>query len=297
MADDAQRPIIVRRKKKKGGGHHGGTWKIAYADFVTAMMAFFLLMWLLGSTARGDLDGIAEYFKTPLKVALQGGPAMADSSHLLKGGGKDLSRTEGQMDRKRIEAEQARLEQMKFNELKHRIEAAIERHPVLREFRDQLLLDITPEGLRIQIIDEKNRPMFAVGRAELQPYAREILLEIGRTLNAVENRVSLAGHTDATPYASGEKGYSNWELSADRANASRRVLLAGGMEERRVVRVVGMASAVSLHKSDPHDAMNRRISLIVLSRDAEQALLKGSGPVDVRSTEEVTPEKLTEPTS
>ena len=297
MADDAQRPIIVRRKKKKGGGHHGGTWKIAYADFVTAMMAFFLLMWLLGSTARGDLDGIAEYFKTPLKVALQGGPAMADSSHLLKGGGKDLSRTEGQMDRKRIEAEQARLEQMKFNELKHRIEAAIERNPVLREFRDQLLLDITPEGLRIQIIDEKNRPMFAVGRAELQPYAREILLEIGRTLNAVENRVSLAGHTDATPYASGEKGYSNWELSADRANASRRVLLAGGMEERRVVRVVGMASAVSLHKSDPHDAMNRRISLIVLSRDAEQALLKGSGPVDVRSTEEVTPEKLTEPTS
>jgi chemotaxis protein MotB len=109
--------------------------------------------------------------------------------------------------------------------------------------------------------------------------------------------VSLAGHTDATPYASGEKGYSNWELSADRANASRRVLLAGGMEERRVVRVVGMASAVSLHKSDPHDAMNRRISLIVLSGAAEQALLKGSGPVDVRSTEDVTPEKLTEPTS
>jgi chemotaxis protein MotB len=297
MADDAQRPIIVRRKKRKGGGHHGGTWKIAYADFVTAMMAFFLLMWLLGSTARGDLDGIAEYFKTPLKVALQGGPAMADSSHLIKGGGKDLTRTEGQMDKKRLQAEQARLEQMRFNELKHRIEAAIERNPVLREFRDQLLLDITPEGLRIQIIDEKNRPMFAVGRAELQPYAREILLEIGRMLNTVDNRVSLAGHTDATPYASGEKGYSNWELSADRANASRRVLLAGGMEDRRVVRVVGMAAAVSLHASDPHDAMNRRISLIVLNRDTEQALLKGSGPVDVRSTEDVTPEKLTEPAS
>jgi chemotaxis protein MotB len=297
MADDAQRPIIVRRKKKKGNPYHGGTWKIAYADFVTAMMAFFLLMWLLGSTARADLDGIADYFKQPLKVALQGGPAVADSSHLLKGGGKDLSRTEGQLDRKRLEAEQARLEQLKFNELKHRIEAAIERNPVLREFREQLLLDITPEGLRIQIIDEKNRPMFAVGRAELQPYAREILLEIGRMLNTVENRVSLAGHTDATPYASGEKGYSNWELSADRANASRRVLLAGGMEEQRVVRVVGMASAVSLHKSDPTEAMNRRISLIVLNREAEQALLKGSGPVDVRSTDDVTPEKLTEPTS
>jgi chemotaxis protein MotB len=298
MADDAQRPIIVRRKKKKGGGHHGGTWKIAYADFVTAMMAFFLLMWLLGSTAKGDLDGISDYFKTPLKVALQGGPAVADSSHLIKGGGKDLTRTEGQMDKKRLQAEQARLEQMKFNELKHRIEAAIERNPVLREFRDQLLLDITPEGLRVQIVDEKNRPMFAVGRAELQPYAREILLEIGRMLNSVENRVSLAGHTDATPYASGEKGYSNWELSADRANASRRVLVAGGMEETRVVRVVGMASAVSLHKSDPHDAMNRRISLIVLSRDAEQSLLKGSGPVDVQSTDDVSAEKLVpDPTS
>jgi chemotaxis protein MotB len=297
MADDAQRPIIVRRKKKKGGGHHGGTWKIAYADFVTAMMAFFLLMWLLGSTARGDLDGIAEYFKTPLKVALQGGAAVADSTSLIKGGGKDLTRIDGQMSRKASDAEQARQERLKFNELKHRIEAAIERNPVLREFRDQLLLDITPEGLRVQIVDQQNRPMFAVGRAELQPYAREILLEIGRMLNTVENRVSLAGHTDATPYASGEKGYSNWELSADRANASRRVLLAGGMEEKRVVRVVGMASAVSLHESDPHDAMNRRISLIVLSRDAEQTLLRGSGPVDVRSVEEVTPETLKEPAS
>ena len=297
MADDAQRPIIVRRKKRKARGYHGGTWKIAYADFVTAMMAFFLLMWLLGSTARGDLDGIAEYFKTPLKVALQGGSGSGDSSHVIKGGGKDLTRTEGQLDRKAFEAEQSRQEQLKFNELKHRIEAAIERSPFLREFRSQLLLDITPEGLRIQIVDEKNRPMFAVGRAELQPYAREILLEIGRMLNTVENKVSLAGHTDATAYASGEKGYSNWELSADRANASRRVLLVGGMEERRVVRVVGMASAVSLHKTDPYDAMNRRISLIVLSRDGEQAVLKGSGPVDVRSVDDVRPETLTEPTS
>ena len=295
MADDAQRPIIVRRKKRKTKQGHGGTWKIAYADFVTAMMAFFLLMWLLGSTARGDLDGIAEYFKTPLKVALQGGSSSGDSSHLIKGGGKDLTRTSGQVRNvKDLEAEYQRIEQLRFNELKHRIEAAIERNPVLRQFRDQLLLDITPEGLRIQIVDEKNRPMFAVGRAELQPYARDILLEIGQMLNTVDNKVSLAGHTDAMPYASGEKGYSNWELSADRANASRRVLLLGGMAEKRVVRVVGMASAVSLHASDPHDAMNRRISLIVLSRDATQALEKGSGPVDVRSNEDVHPDKFKE---
>jgi len=296
MADDAQRPIIVRRKKKKAAQNHGGTWKIAYADFVTAMMAFFLLMWLLGSTARGDLDGIADYFKTPLKLAMQGGSGSGDSSSLLKGGGKDLSRNAGQVrNTKDVEAEYARMEQLKFNELKHRMEAAIERNPVLRQFRNQLLLDITPEGLRVQIVDEQNRPMFAVGRAELQPYARDILLEIGQMLNTVDNKVSLAGHTDATPYASGEKGYSNWELSADRANASRRVLLAGGMEETRVVRVVGMASAVSLHASDPHNAMNRRISLIVLSRDATQALEKGSGPVDVRSSEDVQPEKFKQP--
>ena len=296
MADDAQRPIVVRRKKKKSAQHHGGTWKIAYADFVTAMMAFFLLMWLLGSTARGDLEGISDYFKTPLKVALQGGSGSGDSSHVIKGGGKDLTRSVGQVRSvKELEAEYQRQEQLKFNELKHRIESAIERNPVLHQFRNQLLLDITPEGLRIQIVDEKNRPMFAVGRAELQPYARDILLEIGRMLNTVDNKVSLAGHTDATPYASGEKGYSNWELSADRANASRRVLLAGGMEDKRVVRVVGMASAVSLDPEDPHNAMNRRISLIVLRRDAAEALEKGSGPVDVRSSEDVSPETLKEP--
>jgi len=296
MADDSQRPIIVRRKKKKSTQNHGGTWKIAYADFVTAMMAFFLLMWLLGSTARGDLDGIADYFKTPLKLAMQGGNGSGDSTSLLKGGGKDLTRNAGQVrNTKDLEAEFAKMEQVKFNELKHRIEAAIERNPVLRQFRNQLLLDITPEGLRVQIVDEQNRPMFAVGRAELQPYARDILLEIGQMLNTVDNKVSLAGHTDATPYASGEKGYSNWELSADRANASRRVLLAGGMEERRVVRVVGMASAVSLDASNPHNAMNRRISLIVLSRDAAQALERGSGPVDVRSNQDVQPDKFQPP--
>jgi chemotaxis protein MotB len=305
MADDAQRPIIVRRKKKKAAGGHGGAWKIAYADFVTAMMAFFLLMWLLGSTAKGDLEGISEYFQTPLKVALQGGASSGDSSHVIKGGGQDLSRTSGQVRKGDLDAKKSavnlkaaqsqRAERVKLSELKDRLEAAIEANAILRQFRNQLLIDITSEGLRIQIVDEKNRPMFALGRAELQPYAREILLEIGRTLNTVDNRISLTGHTDATPYAAGEKGYSNWELSADRANASRRVLIAGGMEDKRVVRVVGMASAVSLHKSDPFDAMNRRISLIVLNRDAEQALEKSSGPVEIGSVDDVAPDKLANP--
>jgi chemotaxis protein MotB len=152
-----------------------------------------------------------------------------------------------------------------------------------------MLLDITNEGLRVQIVDEKNRPMFAVGRAELQLYARDLLLEIGRTLNDVENKVSIAGHTDATPYASGEKGYSNWELSADRANSSRRVLIQGGMDEKRVVRVVAMASAVALDKGDPHNAMNRRISLIVMNRETVEALEKSAAAVEVTSISDVKP--------
>ena len=307
MADDAQRPIIVRRKKRKAAAAHGGAWKIAYADFVTAMMAFFLLMWLLGSTAKGDLNGISEYFRTPLKVAMQGGSGSGDSNSIIKGGGQDLARAEGQIKKgdqavtktavamKAAQAEAQRVDMMKLNELKHRIETAIDRNPTLRQHRSQLLLDITSEGLRVQIVDEKNRPMFAVGRAELQPFARDILVEIGKTLNGVDNKVSLAGHTDATPFASGERGYSNWELSADRANASRRALIVGGMEDTRIVRVVGMASAVPLNQADPHNAMNRRISLIVMNRDTQKALEKGSGPVDVGSTEDARTVNLANP--
>ncbi len=297
MADDTQRPIIVRRKKRRGGGAHGGAWKIAYADFVTAMMAFFLLMWLLGSTAKGDLSGISEYFRTPLKVAMQGGVGTGDSSSIVKGGGTDLSRSAGQIRKgeipapkavlsiKAAQAEYQRNERIKLQELKHRMEAAIERSPTLSQYRKQLLLDITTEGLRVQIVDEQNCPMFAIGRAALQPYAREILVEIGRALEKVENKMSRAGHTDATPYASDERGYSNWELSADRANASRRALVAGGMQDKRIVRVVGMASAVPLAKDDPQNAMNRRISLIVMNREAEKAVQKETGPIDIGSVE------------
>ncbi|MDO9219553.1 MAG: flagellar motor protein MotB, partial [Thiobacillus sp.] len=227
-------PIIVKRIKKVAGGHHGGAWKIAYADFVTAMMAFFLLMWLLGSTAKGDLNGIAEYFKTPLKVSMQGGAGSGDSSSVIKGGGTDLSRKSGQVkkgetvtDKKsyNLEAAKAELERIeaeKLKLLKGRLEAEIDANPTLKQFKRQLLLDITSEGLRIQIVDEQNRPMFKLAGAELQPYTKVILREIGKVLNDVQNRVSLSGHTDATPYGNAGRGYSNWELSADRANASRR---------------------------------------------------------------------------
>jgi chemotaxis protein MotB len=306
MADEGLRPIIVKRIKKGGGGHHGGAWKIAYADFVTAMMAFFLLMWLLGSTAKGDLNGIAEYFKTPLKVAMAGGSGSGDANTVLPGGGKDLTRQEGQLrkgendvtNKRSVRAAQAELEKAeraRLDELKKRIETAIDSSPTLKQFKNQLLIDITSEGLRIQIVDEKNRPMFALASAQLQPYTREILREIGKTLNDVPNKISLSGHTDATPYSSGEKGYSNWELSADRANASRRELISGGMDESKVLRVVGLSSAVLLDKEDPFNPINRRISIIVMNKKAEELVQNGgSSSLDVSSEAEVK-EGLSEP--
>lgn len=308
MAEDlAQKPIIIKRIKKKGGQIHGGAWKIAYADFVTAMMAFFLLMWLLGSTTQGDKEGIAEYFKTPLKVALFGGDGSGDSSNIIKGGGDDLSRKIGQMkktdfddlkhslDMDALQTLQERVERELLEQLKEKIEDAINSNPILNKFKNQLLLDITSEGLRIQIVDEKNRPMFEIGKAELQSYTKVILREIGKMLNDVPNKISLSGHTDAKPYPSGEKSYSNWELSADRANASRRELIAGGMNPEKMLRVVGLSSAVMFDKENPFSPFNRRISIIVMNKRAEEAITRESlGEVSVHSEEEISTQIIDE---
>lgn len=292
MSDDSQRPIIVKRIKKAAHGHHGGAWKIAYADFVTAMMAFFLLMWLLGSTTRADLQGISEYFQTPLKVSLMGGSGAGDTTSVIRGGGADLTRAEGQrrsgdhasgrrVTDKELERELARREMATLRQLKEKVEAAIAANPTLSQFRHQLLIDITTEGLRIQIVDEQNRPMFAIGSAQLQPYTRDIVREIGALLNDVPNRIGLSGHTDATQYFGGERGYSNWELSADRGNAVRRELLAGGMQEHRIARVVGLASSVLLNPKDAYDPINRRVSIIVMNKKAEEAAMRDGGTVEV----------------
>jgi chemotaxis protein MotB len=283
MAEEGLRPIIVKRIKKHGGGAHGGAWKIAYADFVTAMMAFFLLMWLLGSTTKGDLNGISEFFKTPLKVALSGGSGSGDSTSIIQGGGADLSRKEGQVkkgdtqrEKKDIDIKSAKEmvkkeELKKLKQLKEKIEQTIEASPLLKKYKKQLLIDITTEGLRIQIVDEQNRPMFASAKADLQPYTRDILHEIGIVLNEVPNKVGLSGHTDSTPYFS-NVGYSNWELSAERANASRRELIRGGMDEAKILRVVGLAEAAHLDKVDPFNPINRRISIIVLNKETEESI-------------------------
>jgi chemotaxis protein MotB len=299
MAEQPVRPIIVKKVKKVAGGHHGGAWKIAYADFVTAMMAFFLLMWLLGSASKGQLEGIESYFKTPLKVALMGGPSVGASDSVLKGGGKDLTKKQLQVKpkdgskekekdpdlkdaQKAVEAEEKR----KLENLKAKIEQRIDSSMSLKKFKKQLLLDITSEGLRIIIVDELNRPMFNSARAELQPYAKTILQEMGKMLNDVPNRISLSGHTDATPFSTGETAYSNWELSADRANASRRELVAGGMDEYKLLRVVGLSSAALYDKENPFNPINRRISIIVMNKQAEERVIADESSLHVTKTQD-----------
>jgi chemotaxis protein MotB len=288
MAGDAKKlqPIIIKRVRKGGHNKHGGAWKIAYADFVTAMMAFFLLMWLLGSTTEGDKKGIADFFNAPLKVALLGGSGAGDSSHVVRGGGQDLSRTTGQVKEgdvpskrkllniKALEAEQKRAEVARLEALKKKVEDALSASPKLAAMRSQIRLDMTRDGLRIQIVDEQNRPMFDSGSAIVKPYMRELLREIGHVLQDVPNRITLEGHTDAQPYSGGDRGYSNWELSSDRANASRREIVAGGLPEDRMLLVQGLASSNLFVPGEPANPMNRRISIIVMNRDAEDRLLK-----------------------
>jgi chemotaxis protein MotB len=288
MAGDSKKlqPIIIKRVRKGGHNKHGGAWKIAYADFVTAMMAFFLLMWLLGSTTEGDKKGIADFFNAPLKVALMGGSGSGDSSHVVRGGGTDLSRTTGQVkdgdvpakrklvSLKALEAEHKRAEASRLEALKNKVEEALAASPKLAPMMSQIRLDMTRDGLRIQIVDEQSRPMFDSGSAVVKPYMRELLREIGHVLSDVPNRITLEGHTDAQPFVGGDRGYSNWELSSDRANASRREIVAGGLPEDRMLLVQGLASSNLFVPAEPAHPMNRRISIIVMNRDAEDRLLK-----------------------
>ena len=289
MAGDAKKlqPIIIKRVKKGGHAAHGGAWKIAYADFVTAMMAFFLLMWLLGSTTEGDKKGIADYFASPLKIALlSSGSGAGDASHVIKGGGQDLTRSTGQVkngdveaDRrtvnlKALKAEQVRAEAARLEDLMKKVEQKIAANEKLAGMMSQLRLDMTRDGLRIQIVDEDNRPMFDSGSAVVKPYMRDLLREIGSVLAEVPNRLTLEGHTDSQPFSSGDRGYSNWELSADRSNASRRELVSGGLPEDRMLRVQGLAASQPFDRKDPQAPTNRRISIIVMNREAEDRIFR-----------------------
>lgn len=270
---DAAKPIIVKKVKKGGHGHHGGAWKVAFADFVTAMMAFFLLMWLMGSTTPEERAAISDYFENPNGVI---GPGGASSSMIKQGAVQAEVATNKQSDDndpakiKVVERDSAK-DKQRLESLKTELEQAILQTDALKEFKDQLLLDITPEGLRIQIIDKENRPMFDSGSSHLKEYTSVILQEIAKIINKVPNKISLTGHTDSTPFSS-IRGYTNWELSTDRANASRRALVLGGLDEAKVAKVVGLSSTVLFDKDNPRSPVNRRISMIVMNKEAEDAL-------------------------
>ncbi len=282
--------VIVRRVKKAGhAAHHGGSWKVAYADFVTAMMAFFLVLWLMAATTAPERAAISEYFRNPstlkgkssVPAPAQNGPGGASTSMIRFGGATDISRGQSddpfQNQQRNVPREQEDhlRDKRRLEELMQELREAISRSQALEPFKDQLLLDITPEGLRIQIVDKQNRPMFDLGSAALMPYTREILLELSEYLNHVPNRISITGHTDTTAYSM-RTGYSNWELSADRANAARRTLISGGMAEDKVTRVVGLSSSVLFDKANPQNPINRRISIVVMSRQAEADALADS---------------------
>jgi chemotaxis protein MotB len=298
------RPIIIRRKKVVAGGHHGGAWKVAYADFVTAMMAFFLVMWLVAAATPEQRAAIFEYFKnpsmqdgvSPKPAPGQNGPGGSSTSAINLGGAMEAPRASPDMQpmlgqpredmdaaqrEETPEEERARKlaeakERRQLDTLLKELREAIDKSQALKPFKDQLLLDITPEGLRIQIIDAQNRPMFDLGSTLLKGYTTRILRELGPYLNSVPNRISISGHTDTTPYAGGSRNdYSNWELSADRGNAARRALISGGLREDKVARVVGVSSAILFDKQDPRNPINRRISVIVMTKRAEQAAMQG----------------------
>jgi len=275
MAQTQER-IVIRRKKGHGGGHHGGSWKIAYADFVTAMMAFFLVMWLLSLVPGKDLKVIAEYFRMPLLTAVMGGQQIDNSQSQIPGGSPSIIPNPFSLRPQDEDVQEDQRDLERLEDLKAELEALIEADPVLRQFRPQMLLDMTPEGLRIQIVDQHNRPMFAIGSARVLPYMRDILHALGPVLNKVENPLNISGHTDARQYATGERLYSNWELSADRANAARQELVAGGMSEARVRQVMGLASTLNLIKDKPYADVNRRISIVVLNRATQRRMDAGS---------------------
>lgn len=276
---------IIKKIKKHGHGHHGGSWKIAYADFVTAMMAFFLLMWLIASLNKAQKAAIADYFKQPIKIALIGGTSIGDRQINVKGGGPNVEQVDGQVSAtnkpltskknyKNKETTEANAEEIKkLEQLKNEINLSMEKNPSLIGLKKQLLMDVVSDGLRIQLIDNQKKPMFDVGSDKLNPGFEPILANIAKLLNSVPNKVTIQGHTDANPYHNpDELEYTNWELSAQRANAARRALIKAGMNEDKVMTVSGFSSTVLLDKANPLNPENRRISIIVMKKGVEDKI-------------------------
>lgn len=274
--DNNVRPIVVKRPKKVEGGHHGGSWKVAYADFVTAMMALFLLLWILETTDFKSKQAIASHFQSPSAVQ---GPGGASNSLIDMGGAMDAPRGEGGEVQERNPQEEPSPteeseEKQSLADLMARMREKIQQDESLREFEDQIVMEIDEEGLRVQVIDQSDRPMFTAGGDRLRYYARDILESLGRTLSRVPFKLVVSGHTDAAPYSGSKEDYTNWELSADRANAARRALLDGGLPESHIERVTGLAASELYNRRYPLDPSNRRVSLLVTPREVQPRRLE-----------------------
>lgn len=300
MATDKKQPIVVKKIKKGGHGHHGGAWKVAYADFVTAMMAFFLLLWLLASTDQTKREGISDHFKNPTGIQ---GPGGASRSMIKLGGALEIAK--GEKNKKQPEEVKPKKEKTvvvlkdqdtkRLDDMLVELKKAVDKSQALKPFKDQLLLDITPQGLRILLVDKKNRPMFSMGGTKLKPYTKKILRDLAKIINTVPNSIAISGHTDAKPFRknyyreyydedyAGKVLYTNWELSTDRANAARRELERWGTKPGKITRVVGLSSSILFDKAHPRNPINRRIAIVVLNKEAEAAMNihQGKGVVKV----------------
>ena len=277
-----EQPIIIKRKKVVAGGHHGGSWKVAFADFATAMMAFFLVLWLTATASPEQKKAVEGYFRDPVGFTEGGSPNPVDlegSASVVNEASPDIESSQIQIEDEVVDELSETLEQRRMQELFQELKDRIEQNQTLQEFKDQLLIDITDEGLRIQIVDRSGRPLFDSGRAELKYYSQDILFELAKTLGSVNNKLSITGHTDSTPF-SGRPGYTNWELSADRANTARRALVAGGVRQQQIARVVGLSDSVLFDNEDPNAPVNRRISIIVLNKKTVDNIQSTAGQSD-----------------
>jgi chemotaxis protein MotB len=292
------RPIIIKRIKKVAGGHHGGAWKVAYADFVTAMMAFFLLMWLINTSSPEQKRGIADYF-APASVSastsgsggILGGTALGNDGAMQRGStplfeqptttaqtttAQDSAAQAGaasETDQSAAEAAMAQREANEFQQAEMSLRQALQDMPELAELSRNIIVDQTPEGLRIQLVDQEGRPMFDPASTQPNDRARILLRAVAQVVQALPNRIIISGHTDAAPNPDPKN--SNWELSSGRANAARRVITEAGLGEDRISQVVGKAGLDPLFPDDPYQAANRRIA-IVLQR-ASSPLPAGGG--------------------
>ena len=287
--------IIIIKKKGHGHGHHGGGWKVALADFMTAMMAFFMLMWLLGSTSQEEQKAISGYFNDPgSEYAIgEGGsnpglinaeqpqveshseePTTEDKSDRDNSEENTQTQNAEQISEAKLKKEMERIEKEQLEKLQEQVKEEINKDPIFQQVKDQILIDLTALGLRIQIVDKDQRPGFDVGSARMKPYIEEVLNSLAPLLDKVQNKISVTGHTDSTSYGAGAT-YTNWELSADRANSARRALLSGGFPEGKVVTVQGMGSAAPLVADKPDAPINRRIAIIVLKKAVADALSNG----------------------